>query len=621
MPSFPFRLLLLLLLLLTACRQPPPTPAATLPAPATLPPFTAVPSAAWDDLDPDALFEQIFAELLRRDPEWATDLGLADPYSIPQSELTNVSPAYQEETYQLAQRSLARLRALDPAALTAAQRVSRDAYIWLLDDQVRAYEFAWHDYPVNQVFGIQNSLPTFLAYAHPLRHEQDAHDYVARLSQVGVKFDQTMEALQRRADHGVIPPRFVFDRVLAEMDSITAPPAAQSLFFAEFQRRLSALDSISAAAKETLFAAALAEIEEVVYPAYDRLAAYLRQLQTQAAADDGVWKLPDGDAYYAYTLRHHTSTDLTAAEIHELGLQEVARIQAEMRDLLAAQGFSTELSQGIGQMYQAGGGILISTQADRDAAIAAYQAAMDRGMEKMAPAFNLRPQAALQIVPVPDFRGGGSLAYYNSPPVDGSRPGYFSANLSLGRFISFVELPTLAYHEGVPGHHFQLSLQVEETGLPTFRRAHVLTGFAEGWALYAERLAAEYGVYDDDPYGDFGRLQAELFRAVRLVLDTGIHAQRWTRQQAIDYFVQTMNWPESVAAGEVERYIVWPGQATTYKVGQLTLLRLRDQAQTALGPAFDLAAFHDLILQNGSLPFPILEQLVANWTIAQQEEK
>ena len=239
----------------------------------------------------------------------------------------------------------------------------------------------------------------------------------------------------------------------------------------------------------------------------------------------------------------------------------------------------------------------------------------------MADVFNLRPQAALEIVPVPDFREGGSLAYYNSPPVDGSRPGYFSADLSPGRFISFVELPTLAYHEGAPGHHFQLSLQMEEVSLPTFRRAGVLTGFAEGWALYAERLAAESGVYADDPYGDFGRLQAELFRAVRLVLDTGIHAQRWTRQQAIDYFVQTMNWPPGVAAAEVERYIVWPGQAVTYKVGQLTFLRLRAQAQTALGPAFDLAAFHDLILQNGSLPFPILEQLVANWIIAQQEKK
>ena len=610
--------LLALLLVLVACRASPPITPTTAPTPAaTLAPVTPVSPEQWDALDPDALFAQIFAQMLRRDPEWATELGLADAFGIPQDELTNVSPAYQEETYQLAAGNLARLQALDPATLTPAQRVSRDIYIWLLDDQVRGHDFALHDYPVNQVFGIQNSLPTFMAYVHPLRHLPDAQDYVARLAQVGVKFDQAIVALGVRADAGMIPPRFVFDRVLAEMGSITGQPAAQSLFYAEFHRRLQELDNISAADKETIAAAALAEVENTVYPAYDRLAATLRELRQQATTDDGVWKLPNGDAYYAYALRHHTSTDLTAAEIHALGLQEVARIQEEMRDLLAAQGFSTDLARGTGQMYQAGGGISIASQADRDAAIAAYQSAMDRGMAKMDAAFNLRPRAALQIVPVPDFRGGGSLAYYNAPPVDGSRPGYFSANLSQGRFISFVELPTLAYHEGVPGHHFQLSIQVEETSLPTFRRATVLTGFAEGWALYAERLAADYGVYTDDPYGDYGRLQAELFRAVRLVLDTGIHAQGWTRQQAIDYFVQTMNWPESVAVGEVERYIVWPGQAVTYKVGQLTLLRLRDQAQTALGGDFDIAAFHDLILQNGSVPFPILEELVTDWVTEQ----
>ncbi|MCA9937193.1 MAG: DUF885 family protein, partial [Anaerolineales bacterium] len=270
--------LLALLLVLVACRASPPITPTTAPTPAaTLAPVTPVSPEQWDALDPDALFAQIFAQMLRRDPEWATELGLADAFGIPQDELTNVSPAYQEETYQLAAGNLARLQALDPATLTPAQRVSRDIYIWLLDDQVRGHDFALHDYPVNQVFGIQNSLPTFMAYVHPLRHLPDAQDYVARLAQVGVKFDQAIVALGVRADAGMIPPRFVFDRVLAEMGSITGQPAAQSLFYAEFHRRLQELDNISAADKETIAAAALAEVENTVYPAYDRLAATLRE--------------------------------------------------------------------------------------------------------------------------------------------------------------------------------------------------------------------------------------------------------------------------------------------------------------------------------------------------------
>ena len=588
------------------------TDATPLPT-AALPAFTPAPPEALAELDIDALHEQIFADLLRRDPQFATELGVADHFGIDEGLLTNVSDAYQDETDQMIRDYLALLQAVDPATLTPAQQLSNDILIWDLQDEVNGMPFRYHVYLVNQLFSIPIDLSGFMIGIHPLDDAADAENYVRRLSAVGIQFDQIIAGMELRAELGLLPPRFVFDRVISQLNSIIAVDTAQNDMLTYFANRLGELD-FSRADQETLIENAAREMTEGVYPAYERLIASLTALQAQATDEDGVWRLPDGEAYYAYTLAHHTTTEMTAVQIHDLGLQEVERIQGEMIALLEAEGYGSSLATGIGQIYQNGGGIQIRDEQTRQEVFAAYEDALATADELLSPLFNIEPQAPLEIMRVPPAREASAPgAYYTTPPLDGSRPGIFWINTPNNRFLSFVGIPTLAFHEGFPGHHFQKAIQSELQDVPTFRRAIGFAAYAEGWALYVERLAWEYGYYEDDPFGNWGRLQSELFRAVRLVVDTGIHDLGWTRQEAIDYMVENLNWsPESVTA-EVERYIVWPGQATSYKIGELTILRLRDEAQAALGDQFDIAAFHTLILQNGDVPLGILEQIVDQW--------
>lgn len=568
---------------------------------------------AWSE-DVDELHEQVFAELLRRDPEYATDLGLADELGVPEDILTDVSEEYELATDAIVADTVGRLESLDTALMTPDQRMAHDALCWELRDRMAAAEFRDNVYPVNQVFGVQSSLPEFLAFVHPLESEADARDYIARLEAIGPRFEQVGDGLEARALRGSVAPRFVLGYVLAGMRDFVATPASDNVLAYGFRSRIADVPSLGAGMQAELASEVEDTIERAVYPAYQGLIATVEELERQADDDAGAWKLPDGEAYYAYVLRHHTTTDLTADQIHELGLAEVARIQEEMRSLLVAAGYDSDLNRGIGQLHADADAIVVRSDADRDAAIAAYRQALDRAEEATGHLFELKPDAELEIARVPPFKEfGGPGAYYSPPPVTGDRPGVFLVNLPEGRTVSMVGVPTLAVHEGVPGHHYQLSVQRSLEGAPVFMRALHNTGYSEGWALYAERLVAEQGMYDGDLAGDVGRLQAELFRAARLVVDTGLHDRQWSRQQAIDYMSNTLNWPEGSAASEVDRYIVMPGQATAYKVGQLTLLRLRDEAEAALGDRFDLREFHTVILEHGQLPLEVLERVVDDW--------
>lgn len=617
--------LLIIVLLLVGCAKDEASP----PAAATgqsveiistpeLPSFTPAPLEALPALEIDALHEQIFAELLRRDPQFATELGIAKHFGIDEGLLTDVSDSYQDETDRLIREFLMMLEAIDPATLTPDQKLSNDILIWDLREQVRGMEFRYHAYLINQLFSIPLDLSGFMVGVHPLNTQTDAENYVRRLSQVGTQFDQIIAGMEIRAERGLLPPRFVFDRILSQLRSITAVPSTENEMLIYFANQVESID-LPPAKRQQLIDDAAVQLTEGVYPAYERLIASLTALQEQTTDDDGVWKLPEGEAYYAYTLYHHTTTEMTTEQIHELGLQEVARIQAEMAALLEELGYGTDLAAGIGQIYQNGGGIQIHDEQTRQDVFAAYEAALTAADTLLSPLFNIQPQVPLEIMRVPAFREESAPgAYYTTPPLDGSRPGIFWINTPDCRFVSHVGIPTLAFHEGLPGHHFQKAIQSELQGVPTFRRATSFAAYAEGWALYVERLAWEYGYYDDDPFGNWGRLQSELFRAVRLVVDTGIHTQGWTRQEAIDYMVANLNWPLETITAEVERYIVWPGQATSYKIGELTILRLRNEAQEALGDEFDIAAFHTLILQNGDVPLAILEQIVVQWISDQQ---
>jgi uncharacterized protein (DUF885 family) len=356
------------------------------------------------------------------------------------------------------------------------------------------------------------------------------------------------------------------------------------------------------------------EIENTVYPVYRRLIDFFTHQEGIASTDDGVWKLPDGKAFYAYTLRHHTTTDMTADEIHELGLGEIERIQAEMREILVAEGYPADnLQATMNSLNEQERFLYPDTYEGREQILLDYQAIIDEIDKETKNFFDVRPSVGVKVERVPEFKQAKAPgAYYESPPMDLSEPGTFYVNLRDVKEIPKFGMRTLAYHEAIPGHHFQITIAQGLKDLPIFRRIIPFTAYTEGWALYTERLAAEQG-YQEDPYDRLGYLTSEIFRAVRLVVDTGIHARRWARERAIDYMLANTGMPEGEVVAEIERYIVNPGQACGYKVGKLKIVGLRQRAMERLGPDFDLKEFHNVVLTNGAMPLNILEQQVDRW--------
>lgn len=570
------------------------------------PPSTLALTAGLAGLDIDQFFEQSYYQLLRRDPETVTELGLAAALGTNNAQLTDISDGYIRETQALETAILELLRKYDRATLTPEQQLSADIYDWYLDDRVRGQPFVYHDYPVNpSVLGIQYDLQLWFTDLRRLTTKQDAEEYIACLSQVGWKFDQLIAGLKRRQAAGVVLPRFLIPWVLYDLSNIAARPARSTPFYTSFAEKVNALAGLSSADKQALLAAAEHEIAATVIPAYQTLVDYLTQLEAVAPEQPGVWQLPEGQAYYAYLLRHYTTTDLTAEEIHQLGLQELERIHAEMRALFDQLGYpqDEDLTTLYGRVAQ-DGGVLYGEEI-----VARYETIIADAEERTAAAFDLRPKAEVIVIPGPT---GG---YYVAPALDGSRPGAFYAAYS-GTEYRFA-MPSLAYHEAVPGHHYQIAL-AQELDLPAFRRNADFTGYIEGWALYAERLAWELGLYEGDPYGNLGRLQMEAWRAARLVVDTGIHSKRWTFDQAVDFLVENTGRRREGMESEAARYVVWPGQATAYYIGYMKILELRQRAQEALGERFDFKEFHNVILGSGAVPLDMLERIVEEYIATRQ---
>lgn len=569
-------------------------------------------------------YERVFIEYAVDDPEMLTSLGILPPWLDWYSDdLTDRSLAREAKTQAKLRDDLATLRSYDRASLDESAQLSYDVLEYFLAIQADGERFAHHDYPLNQLFGIQNGFPTFMATQHSVESAGDAGNYVARLGKAPVMVDQVMEGLRVREAAGILPPTFVVEKVLAEMRGFTAMPAKQNILYSSFAEKLGKLPAgtMSDADRDALLAQAESAISGQVYPAYGKFIAYYDTLLAKTTGNHGVWALPDGAAYYAWSARMHTSTDMSPAQIHQLGLDEVARIEAEMNDILVAQGL-TEGS--VGERVQA-----ISVRPDqlypdtdegRAAIIADFTKIIAEVDAGIGPHFNVRPKQGVKVERVPEFRQATAPgAYYNPPAMDGSRPGIFSINLRSTNEIARFGMRTLAIHEAIPGHHFQTTIQQELTGVPTFRKVLPFTAFSEGWALYSERLAWEIGL-QDDPLDNLGRLQAEMFRAVRLVVDTGMHDKRWTREQAIAYMLEKTGMPETDVVAEIERYLVMPGQALAYKVGMNKILALREKAKAALGPKFVLSEFHDLVLTGGDLPLALLERRVDAW-IGQQAAK
>ena len=565
-----------------------------------------------------AWFDELFQDDLSRSPQTQTQLGQIDDLDA-YGRWDAVSEAAAADDQQ---RRLDRLDYLhanfDPDTLDGDARVSYLVFEYLQETGIRQYEFRDQGYVFTQMFGPHTGMPTLLISQHKVETPEHAEAYIRRLEGMAPVIDTLIERADARAENGVMPPRFAFDYLIGNTGAIvTGAPfddsEEPSPLLADFTAKVDALD-IDEDAKDDLIARGTAALETSVGPAYDRLIDMFERHQAMASTDDGAWKLPRGEAYYESQLAAFTTLpDLSPQEIHDIGLSEIDRIHGEMEGIMAEVGFEGSLQDFFEFMRSDPQFYYPNTDEGRADYIADVNAIFDNVRTVLPDYFGVMPDAPLVVREVEPFRAAGSpTAFYNSPSLDGSRPGIFYANTLNMRNLPTYQEETLAYHEGIPGHHFQLALAQEREGTPMFQRLLYLPAFGEGWALYAESLGKEMGMFTD-PYQDFGRLAYELWRAGRLVVDTGIHSLHWSREDAIDYLMENTSFTEEEIVREVERYIVWPGQATAYKIGQMRIRDLRDYAREELGEDFDWGEFHDVVLTNGSLPLPVLTELVNDY--------
>jgi len=575
-------------------------------------------------------YDRVFVEFALGNPEMVTSMGIPVLYDWTKDELTDVSDAKQWEDFNQLKEDYATLKSYDFEDQSQENQLNTKILEWFMKSQIDSEPYFYYDYPVNQMFGAQSNLPSFMENSHKLRNESDIEAYIARLSKFDTKFDQVLEGLKIREQNGIVPPKFVIQRVLDEMKGFTGQkvsdeinlevdpgPVRSNILYTNFATKVAEIEDLSDEEKEAFKQQVEEEIRTTVFGAYQNLIDYFEDLYTKATTDDGVWKFSEGEAFYRYQLKQNTTTDLDPQEIHQIGLSEVARIQKEIWDILISEGYTDttktlgEVTQGLNKEERF---LFPNDNEGRKMVLEEYRRILDEISAGLDDAFDVRPKADLEVRRVPEFKEEGSAgAYYNQPAMDGSRGGLFYANLrNVHESVKFG-MKTLAYHEGIPGHHFQIAIQSELKGVPIFRTIGLFTAYVEGWALYAERLAWELGFYDNDPFGNLGRLQAEMFRAVRLVVDTGIHFKKWTREEAIEYMVANTGITTSEVITEIERYIVMPGQACAYKIGMIKILELRENAKNELGDQFDLTQFHNVVLKNGAVPLDILEEIIEGY--------
>ena len=563
-------------------------------------------------------YEKVFAEVVFDHPELLSTLGLVEQFGLTShnGKLDDESPTHQEREFDRWKRDLTQLRQYSLARQSASQKLSTHVLEWFLQVQVEGEKWQWHNYPVNQLFGVQNQFPSFMANTHRLLNRKDCEYYLKRLDGLPKKFDQILEGLKIREEKQILPPRFVVEEVLKEMADFVGTPVSENILASSFKTRAGKIAELTKARHADFQARVETTITGKIYPAYQKLIDYFREILPKTTTDDGVWKLPDGRAFYAHCLRENTTTTLSPDEVHELGLREVARIESEMRAILDANGFAGQpIGQAMDKLAKDPRFLYANDDKGRVDALAQYTELITQAAERSSKElFLTTPRAKIEVRRVPEFKEATAPgAYYEPPAMDGSRPGIFFANLRDMNEVPKWSMPTLAYHEGVPGHHWQISTAEELKGVPQFRKVIPFTAYVEGWALYCEWLAKQAGWYDKDPFGNLGRLRDELFRAVRLVVDTGIHAKRWTREQAIAYIHEKTGMGEKEVKSEIERYIVAPGQACAYKIGMLKIQELRARAEKELGERFDQREFHDVVLKNGGLPLEILEEQVNSY--------
>ena len=559
-------------------------------------------------------YEALFMESLKTSPEYMTYLGMRERYD----EWDDSSEQAFEDSVALSKKHLELLNEIDAEDLDKQTALSLTLYKQRLENGLSDIKWRYHGYPVNQMFGTHSSIPSFLINQHLIANAEEAKAYIARVKAVPEVIDDLIADLNLRADKGIIAPKFVFAHSIRDSQNIIVGIGAESdeenPLVADFKAKLDKLqldESVEQALVTELNSALLMQFA----PAYSNLIAALEQLDQRAEGNFGAWKLPDGAAYYSNALKRITTTDLSADEIHELGLSEVERIHNEMRAIMQQVEFEGELQDFFDFMRTDPQFYLPNSDEGR----AAYMAEADRLIANMKTRldelFYTKPKADLIVKAVEPFREkSAGRAFYQRAAPDGSRPGTYYANLYRMEDMPTYDLEALAYHEGIPGHHMQGSISQEQETLPKFRRYGGYTAYSEGWGLYSEFIPKEMGLYAD-PYSDFGRLSMELWRACRLVVDTGVHHKRWSREQAIAYLNDNTSSSEEANIKAIERYMVMPGQATAYKVGMLKILALREKARAELGDKFDIRGYHDVVLANGAVPLNVLENLVDEWVL------
>ena len=564
-------------------------------------------------------FEDTFMEEVRRYPQYLAQLGIQERTD----EWNNPSREFALETIEFQKSKLADLREkFDPETLNPSQQLSYRLFVKQAEDEIAGDKWWGYFYPFNQMFGAQSGIPTFMLNYHRIDTVEDAEHYIARLNGIDDYLGTIVDNSRASVERGIQPPKFVYAHVIRDANNILKGAPFEdtdeaNLILNDFNKKIGELD-ISDDERADLSKRATDALMNSVGPAYQGLISEMEAQQATASTDDGVWKLPSGDDFYKYRLEQMTTTDLSASEIHDLGLAEVARIHEEMRAIMTQVGFEGTLQEFFAFLKEDPQFTYEDSDEGRQAYLDEATRMIDVMKTRLDDVFVKKPEADLEVRRVESFREkSAGKAFYNRPAQDGSRPGIYYANLYKITDMPKYQMEALAYHEGIPGHHMQLAIAQELEGVPKFQKFGSVTAYTEGWGLYSEYLPKEMGFYED-PYSDFGRLAMEIWRAARLVVDTGLHDKQWTRQQAIDYLLENTPNPENDAIKAIERYIVMPGQATAYKIGMLKILELRDNAKSELGDNFDIREFHDVVLETGPVPLNVLEERVGNWVRSKQ---
>ena len=586
---------------------------------AVVPAAAGTPAAALS-----ALMDRIVAESIMTSPEALTSLGLdKGPNAAMKARLDDRSQAKLEADKVIFRQAIADLKAIDRSALTGDDGVYYDTIEFFGDTAISGYDFPYGGggpygatcYTDSQLTGSYQSLPDFLDTQHSIETAQDAEAYLSRVSAFATALDQETARMERDFAAGAIPPDFIIDKALLQMANLTGTPAGELVLTTSVARRTAEKNIPGDWASR-----AEAIVSAEVYPALQRQADALKSKRAEATHEAGCWRLPDGEAFYEYGIKSYTTTTLSGDEIHRIGLDQLADLSARADVLLKAQG----LTQGsVGERIAALGKMPEHLYANTDEAKEQLLRDLNDQMADMARRlpdyFGRIPTSPVEIRRVPKFiEAGAPGGYYNAPSLDGSRPGAYYINLRDTAEWPRFQLPTLTYHEASPGHHHQIALQQEKPGTPLLMKVLGFSAYSEGWALYSEQLADEMGVYEGNPTGQIGYLQSLMFRATRLVVDSGMHAKRWSREQAIVFMRDALGDAESAVTTEIERYCVWPGQACSYKLGHNKWVELREASKAALGDRFDITAFHDTGMNTGGVPLTVLDKVMTEWTAAQR---